>query len=154
MENSFFMWQKTEAAGAPREVKNTIKYLFMQTFFQQGVHSDRNFYVVLEWGALDSNTISSVICWSCQQLFGENCGNLFHYLAFPSRSLPASSLSSSNESLYIKHAMTLVSVNLSTNALVNLSICDIHIHVLFVRCKHIVEPLKSSYCIQLTFDIL
>ena len=43
------------------------------------------FYVfVFEWGALDSNTISSVICWSCQWLFGENCGNLFHYFAFPS----------------------------------------------------------------------
>lgn len=47
------------------EVKNTIKYLFMQTF-EKGVPSTLNFYVVFEWGALDSNTISSVICCSCQ----------------------------------------------------------------------------------------
>ena len=73
-----------------------------------------NFYVVFSCDggkqALDSNTISSVICWSCQWLFGENCSNLFHY--FFSLPSPSSSLHL-RSSLYIKHAVKLARTRIS-----------------------------------------
>lgn len=58
MENSFFMWW-----GGEGEKHNKI---FIHANTRKGAFSVLNFYVVFEWGALDSNTISSVICCSCQ----------------------------------------------------------------------------------------
>lgn len=67
----------------------------MQTFGERCSirFSDCCFPSLAWWGgvgaaALDSNTISSVICCSCQWLFGGNCGNLFHYFSLSIVPLP------------------------------------------------------------------
>lgn len=131
-----------------------MKYLFMQTFGERCSirFSDCCFPSLAWWGGVgaaapDSNTISSVICCSCQWLFGGNCGNLFHYFSLSIVPLPLRLLAllSSTQRTPVKARLLFVLENLSTKALRWIYHCMIHV-LLLPECSRISSSSVNFRC--------